>query len=404
MLNADMTENAPVLRWYGERGIVNAAMSYVAAAPDERLPTLLSAVKWAEGNGPSWLPGTRNPTLFVEWGLADFGNPDLFIVLHASDGPACVFVEAKVGQYLSSMMSNTLGMREAGFNSSINGQLALKFRFVTALGSCENTAVEIVEPDGVLKQYRQRLNDPRQAPRRLAKAGIVDVFRESGLLGIREDRCAYVALTWDTASRMFCNDPFVAAEDGLPRFLKADGRDVYAEVRPRLGWLGYRELHDALGLAHQPAFRAAFETMLLTLEPTPDDYAVAERAFAETISPESVAEAASFKGLFRGYEIVQRAGSYSVQEHGQTIAKIIPRRDKVFVGIRDSKQPELWFKSAALERVSVKGVPFFGLWVPVDHPNDAQLAEFVEGLPPGGAREKANRADKPRNGTSEGGI
>jgi hypothetical protein len=69
-----------------------------------------------------------------------------------------------------------------------------------------------------------------------------------------------------------------------------------------------------------------------------------------------------------------------VRENGQTIAKIIPRRDRVFVGLRDSKQPEQWFKTAALERMSVQGVPFFGLWVPVEHPDNAHLAALVEGL------------------------
>jgi hypothetical protein len=117
------------------------------------------------------------------------------------------------------------------------------------------------------------------------------------------------------------------------------------------------------------------------LQPDSLDYRVAEGAFGSGVSAESIAAAASFRELFNGYEVVQSKGSYSVREGGQTIAKIIPRPDVVFVGIRDSKNPEKWFKGT-LERVSVQGVPFFGLWVPIEHRDDTQLSLLVRGLPP----------------------
>jgi hypothetical protein len=94
----------PFLCWYGERGIVNAIVSHVAASPRERVPALLQAVQWAGGMTPAWVPDIHNSTFFVEWGLADFGNPDLVVVSETPDGPRCVFLEAKVGPYLSSMM------------------------------------------------------------------------------------------------------------------------------------------------------------------------------------------------------------------------------------------------------------------------------------------------------------
>jgi hypothetical protein len=237
------------------------------------------------------------------------------------------------------------------------------------------------EPPTMLEQYRKRLGDPRRAPRRLAKPGIVEMLRATGLLALSEDRCQYVALTWDTPERAFFKDPFVAAEGGLPMFLRADGEDGWEILRERVGWVGYAQLKGSLNLAENREFTAALETMQQKLQPDHTDYRVAEAAFRSEVSAESIAEASSFRALFAGYEVVQSKGSYSVLEGTQTIAKIIPRRDTVFVGIRDSKNPERWF-TGPLERVSIQGVPFFGLWVPVEHPNDSQLASLVRGLPP----------------------
>lgn len=375
-----VTHEGPSLRWYGERGIVNALVSHVATSPVERTAALLAAVKWADGGRPAWVSTISRVRLLVEWGLADFGNPDLVIIADSSVGRRCVFVEAKIGPYLSSMVPNRVGMRQAGFNSSINGQLALKYRFATALQQASGRGGPVEEATGLLQQYRVQLRDPRSVPRRLAKPEIVQIFSDCGVLGLAESRCCYVALTWDAETRPFFSDPFVAREDGLPHFVDQAGNDIYDAVRPRLGWLGYQHLDSALDLNRVDEYQTVLATMIPALEPDGQAYAAAETGFlGEATSPESVTQAAKFRMLFTGYRVVESRGSFSVLENGETIAKIIPKRDAVFVGIRDTKSPQSWCPGP-LDRVSIRGVPFLGLHVPVEHADDAQLAMLVRGI------------------------
>src|SRR5689334_5862557 len=109
------------VRWYGERGIVNALVTHLQAAQDPlgAVRSLLSAIRWSDASVPGWLSDVMAATIFVEWGWADFGNPDVLLVLKTSDGPRLVMIEAKIVPYLLSMKQNDGGMREGGFNSSV---------------------------------------------------------------------------------------------------------------------------------------------------------------------------------------------------------------------------------------------------------------------------------------------
>jgi hypothetical protein len=80
-------------------------------------------------------------------------------------------------------------------------------------------------------------------------------------------------------------------------------------------------------------------------------------AFRAEASPESIAETAKFR--FSKVTRWFRARRYSVKQGGQTIAKIIPRSDFVFVGIRDTKRTAE-VVLGPLERVSIQGVAFYG--------------------------------------------
>src|SRR5262245_42660906 len=123
------------LRWYGERGIVNAILAHVQrdGDPVAAVRRLLAATRWSDDGTPPWIDTVTAASIYVEWGWADFGNPDLLMVLDTPSGTRCVLLEAKVVPYLLSMQPNRVGMRMAGFNSSINGQLALKYRFAKAV-------------------------------------------------------------------------------------------------------------------------------------------------------------------------------------------------------------------------------------------------------------------------------
>lgn len=52
-------DNAPFIRWYGERGVVNALVSHLSRDPVSRVRGLLGAVEWADGSTPAWIEGIQ---------------------------------------------------------------------------------------------------------------------------------------------------------------------------------------------------------------------------------------------------------------------------------------------------------------------------------------------------------
>ena len=325
------------VRWYGERGVMNALVTRLQRASDpvESVRTFLSAVRWAGPGGGSWVNDFTQVYLIVEIGLADFGNPDLMIVCHGPAGVRCVFVESKIVMYLASMRPNHKGMQLPGFNSSINGQLSLKYRFARSLHAAASDAMEIAESPAQLGVYKAKQGDSKPLPRRLVKPVILkNILRPLGLLGLPETHCAYVALTWDAPERVFFNDPLVRKHDGLPVFSNEAGDD--ASAQDRLGWLGYGALDEILNLRDAPEYQAALRTMIDYNVPKPADYSDAVIALGQ-VSAEAIPLMDRLASLFTGYDVARFEGSFSIKEGGQTIAKLIPRENGVFVGIRDSK-------------------------------------------------------------------
>jgi hypothetical protein len=220
--------------WYGERGIVNAVIAHLTRSGDvtAEVKSLLSAVFWANPQRPKWLDSIEDVILIVEVGLADFGDPDLMIVCATKRGIKLVFLEAKIVSYMDSMQSTLQsggakwGMTQKGFNSSINGQISLKYRFAKALSRWDGKAPAISEAPGIFRAYQSRLNDSTaKAPgRALAKPAILNgIFKPLGLCSLPEENCYYIALTWDLPSKAFhsCHD---VPGDCLPRVPKRSGR------------------------------------------------------------------------------------------------------------------------------------------------------------------------------------
>jgi hypothetical protein len=278
------------------------------------------------------------------------------------------------------MRTNRIGMREPGFNSSINGQLALKYRFAKALEAAAPGNEVIKEPEPLLRAYADRVNDPRRFPRGLAKPEIVrDMLAPLGMLGLPEAHCHYVALTWDAEDRAFMRDASVRDQDGLPCFLDGSGVDRFTEIGGRVGWLGYQVLERVLHLQGSVEYSSALRTMVATSVPDSADYAVAEATVNGRSTPESVALAARLAGQFVGYKAVEYPGSYSIKDGPQTIAKIVPRRDAVFVGVRGTVLPDAW-ASGTSETITVHGVPFTGIVIPVDTSDGEDLQFLLTGL------------------------
>jgi hypothetical protein len=377
--------------WYGERGILNAIITHLTRNGDATvaIKKFLLGVSWADEQVPAWVDTIESVTLIVELGLADFGDPDLIIVCRTPSARKLVFVEAKVVSYLDSMQSTAQsagtrwGMTQIGFNSSINGQLSLKYRFAKALSRWDGNAPAISESSAVFDAYRSRLNDSEaKAPgRTLAKPSILNrIFKPLGLPGIGEENCCYVALTWDTASNAFFSSVEVPT-DCLPVFLNEAGIDVFQDARSRVGWIGYKRLSDALGLLNSSEYLTAFSTMLEALEPTTSYYTGIRRGRWSTFPPHIVNLASEIANEFAGR--AQRwEGSYSLlDENKQTIAKVIPNESSVFLGIRTgtpaASEVQHWASSSGGVIVrKVRNVRFEG----VNVYNKDEAREFINAI------------------------
>ena len=302
-------EVGPNIRWHGERGIILAVVTHMKqqASFGEEVKKLLRAVLWAEPGSPRWVDRTREVTVIVEIGLADFGDPDMIVVCWTEGkDPYVVFLEAKVTTYQRSMKSNQEGMTNRDFNSSINGQLSLKYRFAKSLQNVPERG--ICESREIYEHYRMRLGD-KHGPRKLLKEDVIRVFRELGLIGIPESRCHYVGLTWDDEKHAFFKDPGVVGpevsspeEEYLPLLLDEQGRNQCRHLKSRIGWLSYSRLERALSLASHPEYMRARFTMLRTAEPGPEDYACRGRR-GNLVEPKALgSETGVPKSLWNGYK------------------------------------------------------------------------------------------------------
>lgn len=364
----DNQTTLPVTIWYGERGIVNSIVTHIASQqnPGKIVGKLLNAVQWADASKPVWISRIADMNLIVEIGLADFGNPDLMIVCRTKgdDQPYCVFVEAKAICYQFSMGNNSCGMSH-GFNSTINGQISLKYRFANALGNPKSDENEIVEPEPLFVAYKEQLRDSSHKPRHLRKPEILQLLNDLGLVSINEDRCHYVALTWDDAKHAFFADPDVKKPENMPLVLDEAGKDVYESVKPRLGWLGYQNLEKALDLHTVDQYRQACVGMFSRSEPTQRDY---NRLRAVAVMPEYDSDfLEDMFGRFReacGHNARffhrQHKGSYSLGVAGMTLAKMIPEGELLFVGVRDNGRGNRDYTNFPVKK-TVQGVPFSGI-------------------------------------------
>ncbi len=337
--------NSPIVTWYGERGIVNAVVTKIKSNPVSNVRNLLEAVRWADSGCPNWISEVNSVHVCVEIGLAHFGDPDLILVCKTEQGVKCVFVEVKVIPYCFSMRSNDLGMEESGFNSSINGQLSLKYRFAKAL---ESTAVpnnsecpdSIREPEDISKAYQKKLNDTKQ--RHLDKPGVIDMLDEWGLVGIPEKNCHYIAWTWDQAEKAFVNSSNKDKYE-LPLFVDENDNNLWDDMQDRIGWIGYKEVENAFNLVDNTEFQRAFKTMQEDLAPSAPDYETGNSLRLERLSDDIRKDIDEIAKRFSPKEVKKCRGSYSIMKSGQTVGKIIPccggENSGIFVGVRETGIP-----------------------------------------------------------------
>jgi hypothetical protein len=284
------------------------------------------------------------------------------------------------------MLNQDPGMNARGFNSSINGQLNLKYRFAQAIIAANEGRTDWVEESRELwRRYAaDMLKDPIPGPRRLKKDYVISKILNPLMFGITSNKnFRYVALTWDTESMAFFRDDEIT-DDFIPRFLDStDGHNLFQEMHSQIGWIGYRKLEAALGLNDNTSYKLAFETMLSESEPGNKYYARKSKQAIENLPENIKAVIKELKTLFNPYRVDSGAGSHSVKDDTNvTVAKIIPRRTKVFVGFRvDEANENMIAEKIDKEtvgnsaRVSIRGVEFMGYEVTTkDKYHDIEVA------------------------------
>jgi hypothetical protein len=114
-----------------------------------------------------------------------FGWPDAVVIVETpTEEKLILFIEAKAGLYQDSALP-LAKYKAKGFNSSINGQLSLRYRLAQALKSPQKYGHSLVEPKSLAHAY----GEPQ--PRRLANVmspinWLLRNFRADGLeLGTR---------------------------------------------------------------------------------------------------------------------------------------------------------------------------------------------------------------------------
>ncbi len=185
------------------------------------------------------------------------------------------------------------------------------------------------------------------------------------MAGLPEENCHYIALTWDCESKAFFNSPGVSS-DYLPVFLGDDGEERFTTMLDRIGWIGYKRLEDALGLSNAPEYKAAFTTMLDSPEPPLSFYTEKRQGRWESF-PSEIIRLGEDLVIALGTVPVQRvAGSYSMKdENDQTVGKIIPNKDSVFIGVREGYPPfsdaRGWIDQAKFRKKKVQRAEFVGM-------------------------------------------
>ena len=384
--------------WYGERGVVNSLVIAIQAGGVSAVSALLRQVQWADNSQPAWLTGIASVSMIVEPGCSEFGDPDLILVLTANDAQRyVVYFEAKVVTYAASAVPNSKGMEEKKFNSSINGQLSLRYRMSLALAQWNGTA-GLVEPATIYKQYRRSskeggINEKLAKPRHLLKKSVLKLLREAGIHGVPAKHFHFLAVTSDHELDLSTSMP----REIRPLFLDDEGKDCWEQISPRVGWLGFSKieltsLNELLSASYRQALGTMLESEPRTTIPAPttksprdpsmttiNSYNIKTNSLESTINQLTAVEAAA-RNVTELWKVTRGETSTSVIFSSKTIAKIVPQKcgkdEYLLLGISSIYDRFQW-NGHKLEGPKIfKQQPFY--WI--DLPRDATGADKAEGI------------------------
>lgn len=246
---------------YSERGVLGYAFStFLVESPGLILTSAIN------GNGTPLSDAVGSPSghrvlTEFELGSEGFGNPDVGLLIQTDTRTSFVFIEGKAVAFRQSWKQpSTLTTTEAqgisdhdldvrcrsnSFNSSINGQLELRWRFVNSFRAAATrgqtfVSEELVPPPTTLQQndrfYWRRRLDPRPGIvrdwRRVAMDGLMPLWNVFNQV----DDFYLMAITRDSARP--------AALDELRLF--DDQQTPLKDVGGRVYWLAFDELAGLL--------------------------------------------------------------------------------------------------------------------------------------------------------------
>jgi hypothetical protein len=229
------------IHFYGERGLVNGL--FLDLRDGGGIVDFLRKIEFTFREQTHLdLPDGIEVVVIVEAGFAEFGWPDAILVATTPNAKKLVFfLEAKAGLYQDEAQDYT--NRDAGFNSTINGQFSLRYRLVRALQELSANNCRLVEPQTLADAYGE------QNPIRLSKPENMQHIVRSHLVNASD--YFFVALTDDEVNvwpGLEANNPkrlpFLAECTPKPSVpLEAawsPERNAWPTYRRNFGWIGFR--------------------------------------------------------------------------------------------------------------------------------------------------------------------
>jgi len=218
--------------FYGERGIVNGL---VLDLKDDlnKLKDVLRSIEWCSDGDYSWIDDIIKVVYLIEPGFSKFGQPDLVLVCKIKDGSKrWVFIEVKAIPYNASAMSNKNGMKQNGYNSSINGQLSLNYRLALALERySEGPFLE--EPMGIFDQYKKKIDDYNKGPRKAGKPQLIKRIVVPYMNNFKVEKAYFISFTKDLPP----NPMKTSNEEYLPLLINKNGQNLWGELSSQIGFL-----------------------------------------------------------------------------------------------------------------------------------------------------------------------
>ena len=161
------------INFYGERGIVNSIVLFLAQN-DNNLKGFLNSIRFIN-NKQCFCNINENISItdihyWVELSLSQFGNPDLIIDFKMNDKTHILFIEAKLTDFIKASSKGIIDFKDS---SLLNIQLLLKERFVQALNNEKNNGKDRTR----IEEKDIKETDLKREKRALGKQSILEKIK-----------------------------------------------------------------------------------------------------------------------------------------------------------------------------------------------------------------------------------